>query len=415
MKSLLGFSRTILLLPLAFVVYGCGSSGPDPHEAAPPPRSPVAVEVGRVEVVSSGGRHAVTGTVRSRTVTTVASKVMGQVLAVNVSEGDSVRPGQLLVRIDDRDASAQLEQAEAALSEAHSAALEADRAIEAVRSSRDAAAAQSELAETTFERFRSLFERKSVSHQEYDEASSRQRAAAAQLQQAEEMLQATESKREQVNSRIRQAEAAVRSAQTMLSYAGVSAPVAGVISEKKVEVGQMTIPGQPLLTIENNTSYEVVAAVEESRLQQVSTGEEVAVQIEALGLQTTGTIFEIVPTANPATRSFPVKAALPPHPGLRSGLFATIFLSDPGRSVLTLPAAALVRKGQLLGVYVIDDQDRARFRLIRAGREIDGRVEALSGVVENERVVVNPPLDIGDGVPVRVSAASQSTGPEIDS
>ncbi len=374
--------------------------------ASRPAESSINVRTARVEMTTRPDDFIVTGTTESGTVTTVGAKVMGQILAVTVEEGASVRAGQLLVVIDDRDAQAQAAQAEAAVAAAKASLEELERSIQAAQSARDAAAAQAELAAATFERFQQLLERQSVSRQEFDEVAARHRAGQSQLKQAEEMLASAQARRQQAEASIRQAEAALSAARNFLSYCSVTSPISGVVSSKLVEKGQMASPGLPLLTIEDTRRFEVHATVEESRLARISRDLPVQVEIAALGMQLEGKVSEIVPRADPASRTFTVKIALPEAPGLRSGLYATVSFPGADHPVLAIPLETLVRRGQLVGVYAVEDGRRARFRLVKTGREWNGRVEVLSGLEAGEQVILQPGSQLRDGSPVSVTGAS---------
>lgn len=366
-------------------------------------RSPVKVTVETVSSTTTNGGFEATGTVSSKSVTPISAKVMGYVEAVNVREGDQVKVGDLLVSIDSRDARTQVARAKAGLSEANSALDEVDRSIEAAQSARDAAAANARLAESTFKRFAELVRRNSVSKQEFDEVSARNESAQAQLKQAEDMLQSARAKRDQVKSKIEQAQASLDQARLYLGYCRVEAPYAGVISDKRVDVGQLTSPGVPLVTLEDARNFEVHAVVPESRIDLVSVGQDVQVRIDSLGRTLSGSVVDIVPRADPASRSVMVKIRLPYASGLHSGLYATTQLPEQGETILSVPSAALIHRGQLVGLYMVDESGHATFRLVKTGRQFGDRVEVLSGVSPGDRVVVEPPESLRDGAPLEVS------------
>jgi multidrug efflux pump subunit AcrA (membrane-fusion protein) len=367
-------------------------------------QNPVQAKVETVATTTATDGFEATGTVSSKTVTPISAKVMGYVESVDVREGDRVKAGQLLVSIDSRDARARVTQAEAGLAEAQSALEEVDRSIDAAQSARDAAAANAKLAKSTFQRFETLLKRNSVSKQEYDEVSARNQSAQAQLRQAGEMLQSAKAKRGQVQSRIEQAAAALDQARNHLGYCRVEAPYAGVISDKQVDLGQLASPGAPLVTLEDAENFEVHAIVPESRIDLVSVGQTVVVRVDSLGRTLSGTVVDIVPRADPASRSVVVKIRLPYTRGLHSGLYATAQLPDKGESVLSVPASALIYRGQLVGLYKVDESNHATFRLVKTGRHLGDRVEVLSGVSPGDRVVVEPSDSVRDGSPLEISA-----------
>lgn len=377
-----------------------------------PAREPVAVEVHQIGLRAPEGGWELTGTVRARTVTPVAAKVMAAVLEVAVEEGSRVRQGDLLIRLDAQDAQARLAQAEAARREAEAALEEVKKAVEAARSARDAAAAQAALAEATYRRFQELLERQSVSRQEFDEVEAKLKAARAQLRQAEEGVAAAEAKQAQVQAKIAQARAAVEQAEVYLRDCTIRAPFGGVVSEKRVDVGQMAVPGQPLLTLEDPSSYDVWVAVPESRIGDVGREAAVEVRIAALGDEAlTGSVREIVPRADPVTRTFLVKISLPGKAGLRSGQYAEVRFPAAAETVIAVPEEAVLRRGQLLQVFVVGDDGVARLRLVQLGKRWSGWVEVLAGLAVGDRIVLRPPADLRDGSPVQIGKGKSAASP----
>jgi multidrug resistance efflux pump len=323
---------------------------------------------------------------------------MGRVLAVHVREGDRVRAGQLLVEIDSRDAAAQVSKAAAGRAEAEQSREEVDRSIAAAEQSLAAAEAQARLAKVTLDRFAQLLERRAVSRQEYDEAESRYTVAAAQVESAKASVAAIRARRGAVQARIAQAGADVESASVAASYLRVTAPFAGLVTRRSVEVGTMTSPGMPLLTLEDERVYRLEAAVEEAFAGRVTLGVAVPVTIPALGeLRLEGRVGEITPAADPGSRTVTVKIDLPATPGLRSGMYGRAEFARGERIALTVPKAALVERGQLVSVFVVDERDEAHLRVVTLGKEREGRVEVLSGLSEGDRLVVGAAATLADG------------------
>jgi multidrug resistance efflux pump len=395
---------------LSMIACGRDDRAEDRRDDGPP----VPVMVERVGTFREAAEFAATGTVYSRTVSAIAANVTGYVTRVPVREGDQVRAGALLVEIDDRDARARLARAEAVLSEASGAVEELERAIAAVESGREAAEADARLAEATFERFEELLARKSISRQEFDEVAARRQASQARLREAEAMILSIRAREGQVQARIRAAEAAVKEARLQLGYSRVAAPFAGVVTTKQVEIGQLALPGSPLLTLEDSRRFEVRAGIPEGRIGGVLIGQEVRVRIAALDTEVPGVVYEIIPRADPASRSVVVKVELPAVDGVRSGLYATTYFKSGETSALTVPEEALLVRGQLVGVYVVDNESRARFRLVRTGRRTAGRAEVLSGLSEGDRVVVDPGSEVVNGVSVEVSGSISGGGVVLD-
>ncbi len=378
----------IPLLTLIFTIgllVGCGEK-PSQTQTAPA-GVPVAVQAQSVATVEWPTTYETTGTVRAKTAGVVSSKVMGYVRQVNFQAGDRVRAGQLLVELDTRDQETQVRQAQAAHREAQDALQEVDGAIATAK-------ANLELAQATFRRMDDLFQKKSISNQEYDEASARLKVAQA----GSEMATA---KRAQVVAKVNQAAEGIQAATIMRDYARITAPFDGVVTEKRVEPGNLAAPGVPLATIEQGGVYRLEASVEESQTREIRTGESVSVALEALDRTLEARVSEIVPAVDAASRSYIVKIDLPSLPELRSGMFGRAIFPMGKRRVLAVPAAAVREEGQLRSVLVVDG-GYARTRMVTLGESRQDRREVLSGLSEGEMVVFPVPLGLADGARVEV-------------
>jgi len=363
---------------------GGGEAVVERREAA---GEPITVHVEQVQLEQLAEPIPVVGTVKARESVTVASKILSYVTAVHAEEGDRIRRGELLVELDSRELNADLEAAQAAKAEA-------ERAIEAAQSALRSAEAQQELAAATHRRFQNLLEKESVSQQEYDEA-------AARLSSAEAAVASARSQREQAVSRLSQAEARLASAEVRSGYARIVSPVDGYVTGRLADPGALAAPGAPILRIERADAYELEAAVPEKLLGKLKAGRKVEVRLEALGEDAprTARVAEVVPEVDPRSRTFLVKLALAPHPEMRSGIYGRALLEGPLREVLTVPDDAIVERGQLRSVFVVED-GAARRRLVTVGEPFAGRVEILSGLTAGETVVLAPEK-VRDGAAVR--------------
>jgi len=374
----------LLLFLSAGWITSCGGDHPARETAELPT---IRAQTAPVEQVEWASVYEAVGTVRARTSAALSAKVMGYVKEVRVNSGDRVKEGQVLVTLDSRDLDAGHRQAQAGLAAAKSAVAEVDSAIVA-------AEAQLELAEATFKRMEDLHGKKSITEQEFDEASAKLRMARANHKMAQ-------AKKAQVAEQINLAREAVAAASITQSYAEIQAPFDGVITSKMVDPGDLSAPGAPLLTVERAGAYRLEAQVEESRLASVRRGQEVEVELDALGRTVDGRVTEIVPAVDAASRAFIAKINIPGGPNVNSGLFGRArFPADP-RMATVIPAAAVVSRGQVRSVYVVE-QGQARSRLVTLGEERDGLVEVLSGAAAGEQVVVPVPAGITDGSPVEV-------------
>ena len=328
-----------------------------------------------------------TGTVQARTAAVLSSKLMAYVRQVAVQVGDRVQEGQLLVTLDAQDLDTKVRGAEAAEAEVLSAIPEAESGVAYAKANLD-------LAQSTFQRMQELASKKSISNQEFDEASARLKSAQAAYGMAQ-------GKRTQLDSKRAQVQQEIRGATIMRDYTRIAAPFSGVVTAKSVESGNLAAPGAPLLTVEREGAYRLEASVDESRLPFVKAGQTVDVALESLDRRVTAHVSEIVPSVDAASRAYIVKIDLPAVPNLRSGMFGRAMFALGTRKVLTIPPQAMVERGQLQSVFVVEDAV-ARTRLVTTGERRQTAVEVLSGLSAGEKLVSPVPSGLADGARVEV-------------
>lgn len=358
MNTNLKLSVLVLLTVLSLV--GCSS---EQTRTAPPAETVRNVHVLAVQQASVPDLLEAVGTVHAAQTSDLASQMMGNIVEIRAHEGDHVQRGQVLAVIDDSQPRAAVDRAGAA-----------DAAAQ-----QQLVAAESDLvlAESTLKRYQTLFEKKSVSPQEFDEAKARQQGALA--------------RRDMVQANNAQARAALAQARTALDYTRIRAPFDGVVTEKKADSGMLASPGMAIFTVEDVRRYRLEATVNESDLHYVRTGQQVAVAIDALdnaGLK--GKVVQIVPAVDPASRTFLVKIELPTDTRLCSGLFGRAAFSRGQRQALLIPRAAVVERGQMQGVFVLDQAKVAGLRYIALGKDSGSQIEVLSGLQEGERLIATP-------------------------
>jgi len=375
----------VSVLATALFLVSCGGEKPRRTEVASAP--PVQVQTVEVCDQQWPAVYEATGTIRARTTAVVASKVMAYVQQVGVQVGDRVPPGQVLITLDARDMEANLRRAEAARTEVQSAIPEADNGIAGAKANLD-------LAQSTFRRMEELASKKSISSQEFDESSAHLKGAQAGYEMAR-------AKRAQLDSKLAQVEEEIRSAGIMRDYTTIIAPFAGVVTAKSVEPGNLAAPGAPLLTLEQDGVFRLEAAVDESKLPSVRTGQIVEVALETLSHNLSARIAEIVPAVDASSRAYTVKIDLPAVPNLRSGMFGRALFPMGSREVIAIPAAALIERGQLLSVFVVED-GAARTRLVTTGARSKDSVEILSGLSKGEKVVSPVPVGLVDSAKLEV-------------
>lgn len=352
--------KFIVMVPLALALTGC-SSDRKVVEAAPEVVRGVAVQT--IQTVSVPDGTDAVGTVRAQQTAPLSAQMVASVRKVNVVEGTKVHAGEVLIVLDSAQQQAGVEGANAA--------------IRAAQQEIAAADADASLATSTLKRYESLQEKRSVSPHEMDEVRARAKAASA--------------RRDMAHAQLAQAEAGLAQARTIRAYTQIRAPFNGVVTAKLADPGAMAAPGVPLLVVEDTRKFRLEVAVDESKIVDVKMGESVPVALDALGdAEFQGKVLQIVPAADPSSRSFVVKLELPSDARIRSGLFGRAVFAHGTRQATILPSAAIIQRGQLQAVYVLDDKKVADLRYVTLGRNMGAKVEVLSGLTAGDRIILNP-------------------------
>jgi RND family efflux transporter MFP subunit len=286
------------------------------------------------------------GTVKPVYEMVVSPRVAARITELNLVAGQQVSKGDVLVRLDDHDLKARLEQTKASATAAAAARNQAKIDLKQVEEVRAHGAA---------------------SKLEYDRADLALKTTEAEVQRTAEL---------------------VNEAQATLEYTTIRAPGSGVVVDKKVSAGDMVMPGQTIATLYDPTHMQLNASVREMLTQRLKVGQDIGVRMDALNRTCGGTISEIVPEAESASRTFLVKVTGPCPPGIYSGMFGRIIIPLDAQQVLLVPAAALSRVGQLDMVEVVGHDNRLERRTVQLGRKIDSDMEILSGLTEGEKVAV---------------------------
>jgi RND family efflux transporter MFP subunit len=311
-----------------------GDTGPTStpkHES--PLKAPVVAAASAVidDVIAAAG------TLGSKNTSVLSSKIMGKVVALNVHEGDPVKEGQLLLKIESGEITAQVIQAQAAYNNA----------------------------KLQYDRIKSLFDVRAATQMEMDQAT----------------------------LGLQTAEAGLKAATAMESYTVITAPISGQIVEKRINLGEMAMPGQPVLRIEDNRSLRLEAMVRESDLVHIRTGQSVKVQIDAMpGKDLNGRVAQVVPAADVRTHSFLVKIDIPSERGLITGMYGKAFFSKGRRIAVTVPKTAVVDMAGITGVYIVGADGRAAFQMVQLGMDQGSTVEVLTGLSAGDRVVADHTL-----------------------
>ena len=314
----------------------------------------------------------------------VAARTMGTVLQVAVKEGDSVKRGQLLAQLDERELSARHNAAQAAAQSAEAGVGQAAKAV-------TAAQAQADVAQKTYDRYVYLKEQRSVSPQEFDEVAAKQQAAQAALEQAKAGQRQAQAGQEQ-------AQFEVHAAESVASYARVVAPFDGRVVRRTVEPGSLVSPGMPLFIVEDSSRYQLEVALPTESLGAVKKGSPARVLLDSLlEKPLAGKVAEIEAGADPSSHTVKARIDLPHETGIQSGVFGRAFLGRGEKKGLVVPKDGLVTRGQLKGIYAVDANGLVHWRVLTLGKEIGNQVEVLSGLTEGDLVVLNPGAQELDG------------------
>jgi RND family efflux transporter MFP subunit len=359
----------LLYFGLVLILTSCTT---DRHETEKKEASAVVVKgvaQETVKTVTIPETLEVTGTVRARTSAMVSSRIPGTISILNVREGDRVKKGQMLAQLDAR--------------ENQATAAAATAGIEEARRGVDEAQTRKKLADVTFERYQRLFNELAVTRQEFDVRQADRELAAQGVARAE--------------ARLKQAQEGSRAVGTMADYTRITAPISGVITSRQADLGSTVFPAQPLMTIEDEGSYQLELSIPESVATKIKPGTPVMVALDALNASFAAKIAEVVPASDPASRTFTAKVLLSQH-GLRSGMFGrgTLRLGTTASGML-IPRTAVFERGALTAVWAVSADNSARMRLVKPGRITGERVEILSGLSEGDRVVSSGTEKIVEG------------------
>jgi len=333
---------------LAYLLMGIiGLDGVGCHRQAVPDAgleaAPVEVRTSTVALVQHRPAEEVMGTVRSRFRAVIEAKVSGRIERLEAVPGRRVEAGAVLVELDVREIRARVEQAKAVL----------------------------EQAEKDFQRVEGLFGQEAVTKADVEAAEARRRVARAGVVESE----------------------------AMLAYARITAPFAGVVTRRLVDVGDLAVPGRPLLELEEPKALRFEADVPAALVELVRLGEELGVRVAGAGtdVAVTGRVSEIEPSADPVSRTFRVRLDLPLETAVRGGAFGRMLLPLESVVVTTVTTNAVSVNGQMELVWVVRE-GRARLRIVKTGKRLGADWEVLSGLEKGEVVVtsVRPGL-LADG------------------
>ena len=348
---------TSIVPALALLAMSCGKSKSDDTGTQ---EEAVLATLSTVSVQDSDTFMSTSGKVEAANHANLSTRVMGFVESLHVKTGDQVKKGQILLTINSNDLIAKKAQVEASIAEASAAYGNAEK---------------------DYKRYRQLFAQSSASQKEMDDMTVRFEMAKARLETARQMQKEVEAQ---------------------FSYTRIVAPFSGVVTNTFVDKGEMASPGMPLAAMETPGSFEVSATVSENYIHQIKEGNSTKVEIRSLGTEIPGIITEVSSSALNTGSQYLVKIALSnTDTPLHSGMFATVKFpvkKEAAINALVIPKEAIVRHGQLTGVYVVNEENRALLRWIRPGRAYGDTIEVLSGLSEGETFVVTAQGRLYNGV-----------------
>lgn len=335
-----------MLLFTLIILQGCGS---DNTKTTSDDSVAIAVTLDSVTDKSVSTFLSTSGRVEAVNSANLSTRIMGTVNKVNVRIGDKVRKGQLLLSINSADMSAKLAQVSAKIIEAEAAFVNAKK---------------------DYERYTDLFAEESASQKELDDVTAQFNMAKARLNAAKQM-------KNEVNAQF--------------SYANIRSPFDGVVANKFVKAGDLANPGMPLVEVESPGEFQVVAMVPETEIANIKSRTPVNVVLKSLDTAITGKVSGVSTSAKNTGGQYIVKIALDKtKTRLFSGMFVTVQFpknkqADSG--LVLLPRSAVIKYGQLTGIYTVSSQNTAILRWIQLGRVYGDKVQVLSGLGYNESYI----------------------------
>jgi RND family efflux transporter MFP subunit len=356
---------TTLILSTLFLI-SCG--GEKKNEIAT--ETPIAVKVSGTTENDNSPFVTASGKLESQKSANVSTRMMGYVTKVHVKMGQKVSQGQLLVSINNTDLQAKKAQVDASILQA---------------------TASFNNAKKDYERFKTLFSQQSASQKELDDMTSRYEMAKAGLEGAKQM-------RNEVMAQF--------------SYANITAPFSGDVTNTFVKEGDMANPGMPLVSVEGNGLMQVMAMVSEGDITSIKNGMPVTVLVKSSNQQIKGKVSEVSGSATNTGGQYLVKINLDKtDKNVLSGMFVNVQfpIEKPKSKTITnktdmvlVPESALITKGQLTGIYTVNSNNIAILRWLRTGKTFGNQVEVLSGLSADEKYIVSAEGKLYNGVKVSI-------------
>ncbi|MBL6448375.1 efflux RND transporter periplasmic adaptor subunit [Fulvivirga sp. 29W222] len=352
--------KYLIIIPAIGLLASCGSH----DEATVQEIAPVKVQVATAKAVKDARVITVSGKIEAGNSANISTRMMGNVTGVMVKPGDKVKQGDLLLTISSTDLQAKKAQVTSSITQAKSAY---------------------DNAEKDYNRFKILYEKGSASEKEFENMGTRLDMAKAGLEAARQMQKEVEAQ---------------------FAYTNIRAPFSGVVANTFVKAGDIANPGMPLVAVEGTSKYEATVMVPESQIAQVQVGAETQVLVKSSNQTIAGKVKEVSPSAKNTGGQFLVKIDLPKTQNVLPGMFVNADIEAKNTDVInTSPLVdkdALIRNGQLTGIYALSADNKAILRWVLTGKEKEGSIEVLSGISDGEKYIVEPEGKLFNGAQVVV-------------
>lgn len=325
------------------------------------PKPPV-VKVQQVSLSDAAQEENYSGVVRGRYETNLSFQVGGKIISRDVQTGSFVRAGEVLMTLDPKDIVEQSRSADAQVASAK---------------------AQLQLAKANYDRYAALFKEDAI--------------AAAVLDQYKTQLDAAQATYDAAIAQAQQS-------QNALDYTALTANADGVISAVNAEVGQVVSAGQTVLTLVQTAELEAVVDIPENKISAVQIGQRVSVNFWATKDTVSGTVREISPVADPASRTFAVKVSLPDLQSIQLGMTANVSMREVSSSAIVLPLSAIYQTGDAAQVWLVDG-GKVSLRKVEVTAFDENNVQ-VRGLNAGDTVVVAGVQKLRDGQMVRTEGDS---------
>lgn len=397
MKHSLKPGRSLFFLFVAvFLVLAGGCAAKKQAAGGTDQEKPVPVRTAKAERGVLENAPVVSGKLEPWQSANIVAKVPGKVAAVHVEVGSSVRAGDVLVTLENTDLAARVEQARAGVAAAESALANASSALVIAESAY-------RVAEANFQRGKQLLEQGVIPPAAFEaEYELKYRQAQEQLKQAQEQVERG------LPAQLAQARAALSLAESAYNDSLIRAPISGVVTARNINPGEMASSTVPVVSLANLEKVLVKASVGESLVNQLKEGQKVRVKIQAAQEQLfEGVITSVAPSADPASKAFPVKIQIDnPRQVLKPGMFAEVQLAAGQKEALLVPREAVVKDGERSFVWVVRD-GRVAKKAVQAGESDGKRIVIAEGLGEGEEVIVAGQESLQEGAAVEVAEASK--------